>query len=136
MSGTMGEVICTRRKALGMTQNGLAEKMGITDKAVSKWERDLSCPDIASIPKLAEVLGVSLEELLNTERTTPEDEVELRRLDRMIDSVLLWVGALEGGSLLLAVTLNRVYENAGFFFMAGMGLLCFGIYLLRKRYDK
>ena len=39
---TMGEVISTRRKESGMTQNDLAEKMGVTDKAVSKWERNLS----------------------------------------------------------------------------------------------
>ena len=40
-----------------MTQLDLARKMGVTDKAVSKWERDLSFPDISSLPKLAEELG-------------------------------------------------------------------------------
>ena len=40
--------------------------MGVTDKAVSKWERDLSCPDVASLPKLAETLGVSVDELMRT----------------------------------------------------------------------
>ena len=50
---TMGEMISTLRKENNMTQLQLAEKMGVTDKAVSKWERDLSCPDIDSIPRLA-----------------------------------------------------------------------------------
>ena len=49
---TMGMLIASLRKAQGMTQAELAERMQVTDKAVSKWERDLSCPDIQSLPKL------------------------------------------------------------------------------------
>ena len=64
---TMGMLIASLRKAQGMTQAELAERMQVTDKAVSKWERDLSCPDIHSLPKLAEVLQVSAEELLQGE---------------------------------------------------------------------
>ncbi len=56
---TLGMMIASLRKENGMTQLELAEKMGVTDKAVSKWERDLSCPDINSIPHLTELLGVS-----------------------------------------------------------------------------
>lgn len=63
----MGMLIASLRKAQGMTQAELAERMQVTDKAVSKWERDLSCPDIQSLPKLAEVLQVSAEELLQGE---------------------------------------------------------------------
>ncbi len=59
MKKTLGIMIAELRKQHGMTQLELAEKMGVTDKAVSKWERDLSCPDINSIPNLAEILGVS-----------------------------------------------------------------------------
>ena len=55
---TFGEMISSLRKEKNMTQNDLAEKMNVTDKAVSKWERNLSCPDVNSIPKLAEILGV------------------------------------------------------------------------------
>lgn len=44
---TFGAYIATRRKQLGMTQAELAEKMNVTDKAVSKWERDLSYPDVS-----------------------------------------------------------------------------------------
>ncbi|MGI5874071.1 MAG: helix-turn-helix domain-containing protein [Bacillota bacterium] len=61
---TMGKIIAARRKEMGMTQAELAGKMGVTDKAVSKWERDLSYPDITSVPKLAETLDVSVEELM------------------------------------------------------------------------
>ena len=62
---SIGEMISSLRKGKGMTQNDLAEKMNVTDKAVSKWERNLSCPDVNSIPKLAEILGTTVEELLN-----------------------------------------------------------------------
>ena len=56
---TLGMMIASLRKENGMTQLDLAEKMGVTDKAVSKWERDLSCPDVNTIPKLAEVFGIT-----------------------------------------------------------------------------
>ena len=52
------------RKGKGMTQLELAGKMNVTDKAVSKWERGLSYPDTASLPALAEILGVSVDELM------------------------------------------------------------------------
>ena len=55
---TFGNMVATLRKQNGMTQLDLAEKMGVTDKAVSKWERDLSFPDVNSIPKLAEIFDV------------------------------------------------------------------------------
>ena len=57
---TFGTMIVALRKEQGMTQLELAEKMGVTDKAVSKWERDLSFPDVNSIPKLAEIFNVSI----------------------------------------------------------------------------
>lgn len=50
---TLGMMIASLRKENKMTQADLAEKLGVTDKAVSKWERDLSCPDVGSIPRLA-----------------------------------------------------------------------------------
>ena len=46
---TLGEMISFLRKGKNMTQNDLAEKMNVTDKAVSKWERNLSCPDVNSL---------------------------------------------------------------------------------------
>ena len=62
---SMGDMISTIRKEKGMTQKDLADRLSITDKAVSKWERNLAFPDTATIPGLAEILGVSVEELMN-----------------------------------------------------------------------
>lgn len=61
---SFGTMIATLRKEHGMTQLELAEKMGVTDKAVSKWERDLSFPDVDSLPRLAGIFDVSVDELM------------------------------------------------------------------------
>ena len=61
---SIGEMISSLRKEKGMTQNDLAEKMNVTDKAVSKWKRDLSFPDVNTIPKLAEIFHVTVDELM------------------------------------------------------------------------
>ena len=75
MKKTIGQTIADQRKAQGMTQKDLADKMNVTDKAVSKWERDLSIPDIASIPKLAGILQISVEELLTSTEEPGFEEV-------------------------------------------------------------
>ena len=62
---TLGSYIRSLRIQNHMTQSQLAEKLNVTDKAVSKWERDLSYPDIALFPKLADILGVDVNDLLN-----------------------------------------------------------------------
>lgn len=69
---TMGGRIKHHRKRLGMTQEQLAERMGVSAQAVSKWENDLSCPDISILPLLAEVFGITTDELLGKEAKTAE----------------------------------------------------------------
>ena len=71
---TLGQKISELRKAKNMTQLELANKLNITDKAVSKWERDISCPDINTFPKLAEILGVSVDELLQAHSSEVKNE--------------------------------------------------------------
>ncbi len=71
----MCDIIASLRKEKGYTQKELAEKMNVTDKAVSKWERGVACPDIGSLARLAEVLGVSTDVLLNAKS---EDGAEKR----------------------------------------------------------
>ena len=62
---TLGSCIRSLRAEHHMTQVQLAKTLGVTDKAVSKWERDLSYPDIALFPKLADVLGTTVDGLLS-----------------------------------------------------------------------
>ena len=91
---SMGELISGLRKEKGMTQRELAEQMNVTDKAVSKWERDLSCPDINSLPRLAEVLGISVEELLNTSK---KDEATESKTGAVADLVFRAIPVAMGG---------------------------------------
>ena len=65
----IGKFICKKRKNLNMTQSLLADKLHITDKAVSKWERGLSLPDISILIPLSEILNVSLYDLLKGEES-------------------------------------------------------------------
>ena len=63
--GTLGTYIRSLRIKKGMTQAQLAELLNVTDKAVSKWERDLSYPDITILPKLADVLGIRVSSIID-----------------------------------------------------------------------
>ena len=60
-----GGLIRALRTQKGLTQKALAEAIGVGDKAVSKWERGLGCPDVSLLPELSQVLGVGLEALLS-----------------------------------------------------------------------
>lgn len=64
MNETIGNRIVRFRKARGLTQEALAEALGVTSQAVSKWENDLSCPDISLLPRLCRALGVTCDTLL------------------------------------------------------------------------
>lgn len=64
MNETIGQRIAKLRKQHGMSQENLAEKLGVSSQAVSKWENDASCPDISLLPQLAKLLGVTVDELL------------------------------------------------------------------------
>ena len=68
---TIGGFIAALRKANGMTQKDLAEKLNVSDKTVSRWERDDGAPDLAVIPVIAEIFGVTCDELLRGERKPP-----------------------------------------------------------------
>ena len=61
------EIIVNRRKTLGLTQEGLAQKLGVTNQAVSKWESGQSCPDLALLPRIADLFGITIDELFGRE---------------------------------------------------------------------
>ena len=64
MENRTGQFISERRKAIGLTQKELAERLGVTNKAVSKWETGGGMPDVSMLKKLSEILEVSVDELL------------------------------------------------------------------------
>ena len=68
----IGKFIASCRKEQGFTQTVLAEKLGITDRAVSKWETGRNLPDAAIMPELCDLLNIQLSELFRGERMTME----------------------------------------------------------------
>lgn len=129
MKKTLGMMIAELRKEKGMTQLELAEKMGVTDKAVSKWERDLSYPDINSLPNLAEALGVSVDELMQIkmEMNTPKKSVT-----EIIDTAIKGVALAMGVAVTVLSVLGELDVKTGVT-MLGLGLVCVGITLLNNK---
>lgn len=78
---SIGQFIAALRKANGLTQKQLADKLNVSDKAISRWERDETAPDISLIPIIADIFGVTCDELLcgerkiNNENSSVSDEV-------------------------------------------------------------
>ncbi|MBQ7416294.1 MAG: helix-turn-helix transcriptional regulator [Oscillospiraceae bacterium] len=73
---TIGAFLAALRKAKGLTQKQLAEKLNVSDKAVSRWERDECAPDLSLIPVLAEIYGVTADEILRGQRLDPENSAQ------------------------------------------------------------
>lgn len=131
MNETLGKRIAALRREKGLKQDELAEAMGISPQAVSKWENDQTCPDISLLPALAKILGVSTDELLSGKQEEPpsvrmlpeterkdikdmmlriviEDDGDVVRVN--IPLVLVDV-ALEGGLSMSQVTNNEALKN-------------------------
>lgn len=127
-------MISSLRKEKGMTQLELAEKMGVTDKAVSKWERDLSFPDINSIPKLAEVFEVSVDELMQV-KTETKKNMSKNKIDEIVDIVLKGVGVAMGIAVTVLSVLGELEANTAFV-MLGIGLASISISQLKDKQEE
>ena len=120
MKKSLGKLIAEMRKQKGMTQLELAEKMGVTDKAVSKWERDLACPDIHTLPALADALGLSVDELMQGKcGRLPENG----RTGVILNTVFRGV-ALAMGVAVAVLSILEALEGRDAMVMLGIGLAC------------
>ena len=128
---TFGNMVAALRKERGMTQLELAEKMGVTDKAVSKWERDLSFPDVSSIPKLAEILGVSVDELMQV-KAESKDDASKKKIDEIIDVAFKGV-ALAMGIAVIVLSIMKQIEMESAITMLGIGLTSLAITSFPKK---
>lgn len=128
MKKTMGETIAQLRKNKGMTQAELAEQMNVTDKAVSKWERDISCPEIGSLPKLAEIFEVSVDELMRAKTEGKPKGTAMPQISLVLKAVGLAMGVAVA---VLSVTGN--IDNTSAFVMLGIGVACLGLERLSEK---
>ncbi len=72
-TSTIGSRIAKGRKAKGYTQEEFSQLLDVTAQAVSKWENDISCPDIQLLPKISQLLNISIDELLGNSPKKPEE---------------------------------------------------------------
>lgn len=120
---TIGQFIAVLRKANGMTQQEVAERLNVSNKAVSRWERDECAPDITLIPALAEMFGVTCDELLKGERI-PNSENETRKeakVEKQMKSLIhreiskyktmMWIAVAVAakGPIVMFIFLNTIY---------------------------
>lgn len=128
----LGNKIAALRKERNMTQAELAQKMGVTDKAVSKWERELSCPDVSSLPRLAEVFEISVDELMQVK--TDNGKAGRKKIRGIAKLVLRAVTVAMGVGVAVLSILHEadMYEA---FTMTGIGLACAGMSALLNEQD-
>ena len=127
---SFGRMVAELRRKKGLTQLELAEQMNVTDKAVSKWERDLSFPDVSSLPRLAEIFEVSVDELMQGK--APAREVPEKKEDGLIPLILRSVALAMG----IAVTVLSILHQAdaeSAVPMLGIGLACLAMTQFPKK---
>ena len=91
---SIGERLLKMRKERGLTQEDIADALGVTPQAVSKWENDVSCPDITLLPKLARLLGTTTDAILSDEEPKVQCVPEKER--RLIDDMVLRINVVDG----------------------------------------
>lgn len=114
-----GAFISSLRKEKGITQKTLAQKLYISDKAVSKWETGVSIPDVALLIPLGEALGVTVTELLECRRMEPADSIPAEQVEQIVQTTIL-MNAEEEPS---AKKATRLGAYLGCLIGAGMELL-------------
>ena len=127
---TFGESIARMRKEKGMTQQELADKMGITGNAVSKWERDLSLPDTAALPRLAELFGLTVDELMQGRAQAGKDK-DIKDPQKLTLLILRAVALAMGVAVTVLGILGEI-ETGSALTMLGTGLACLAVSALAK----
>lgn len=127
MKKSLGSILAELRKQNNMTQADLAEKMCVTDKAVSKWDRDISCPNIETIQKLADFFNIPVNELLSA-KSSSENIKEKNIITLIFNAVALAMGI----SVLVLMIMDSIdIKNA--VIMLAAGLCALSINLLKNK---
>ena len=87
MEKTIGKKLYELRKQSGFTQDYVAEKLGVSAQAVSKWENDIACPDIMTLPNIASLYGISIDELFKNEEV--KSNVKFEKTEKVNENELV-----------------------------------------------
>lgn len=128
---SLGKCIRSLRLQAGMTQDELAGELNVTRQALSNWERDLACPDIDTLPKLAKILGVSADELMQAKAQTRETP-KASGLQSTLNTVFKALTCAMGAAVTVLSALGRL-DSRSAFSLLGIGLFCAGMALLQDK---
>ena len=98
-----GEYIYNKRKKLGLTQEELGRMLGVTNKAVSKWEVGETMPDVTMLKPLAKALGITVDELLQQKDKPQEEKTDDTKTSQPINKKLLYSLIITSGVLLIGL---------------------------------
>ncbi|MCQ2431999.1 MAG: helix-turn-helix domain-containing protein [Clostridia bacterium] len=145
---TIGKFIARKRKELNLTQEQLAEKLGVSNKTISKWETGKSMPDYGIISSLCETLGITLPELMDGEAAAEQsirtyDDAQILDLIKRVQDMEAQKNSLHGtvvaamGMALTAMSFGIEGSNlrdflSGFCIGLGAVMMIIGIYLTVK----
>lgn len=112
---TLGQKLSEKRKAHGYTQDSVAEKLGVSAQAVSKWENDISCPDITLLPQIARLYGTTIDELLTEKEPTVTlvKESARKNFDEMVLRILVNGRGGENVRINVPLSLVKAFVDAG-----------------------
>ena len=88
MEKSIGKQLYDLRKQSGFTQDYVAERLGVSAQAVSKWENDIACPDIMTLPNIAELYGITIDELFKNEEV--QSNVKYEKTEKINENELIF----------------------------------------------
>ncbi len=123
----LGETISKLRKQKNMTQSELAQKLNVTDKAVSKWERNVSCPDVYTITKIAEIFNVSVDELMSAQKSSQKKLESKQKVLNIFHLVLKAVALAMGIAVVVLSILDDAVDIKTLIMFLGIGLFALAL---------
>ena len=137
-----GAFLAVRRKELGLTQQDLGDRLGVTNKTISRWETGAYLPDLATIPELCRALDISVNEFFLGESIPPEELreksdrniLDIWEADTGLRRKKFWSEMLGGGGTGLLVSMLYAPDNLTKAIVIGLGLtmVCLGLFFRTK----
>lgn len=113
MEKTIGKKLYDLRKQSGFTQDYVAEKLGVSAQAVSKWENDIACPDIMTLPNIATLYGITVDEIFKNDEV--QSNVKLEKTEKINENELflrVYVETVHGDEIKVTLPYPVVKEIA------------------------